>query len=218
MFMFERVAILGASRGLGAELHKVIQLDPSVDSIFVSSRKVVDAAPKTQAFVCDFTKKDQQINLLDALVTFRPTAILYIAGGGPFGRFEDKKWKDHEWALELGFLFPAKLLHFATSVLTLTGLTTILFVGSRIAESSPDPMAASYAASKHALKGLLSSVSAENPALQIKLYSPGYINTEMLPKNAHVRQSSDQIAKPSDVAQDIVAWLKSGDTSFHRQF
>lgn len=215
--MLEKTAILGASRGLGAELVKTLKADGGVSSFFLASRKIEPFKSATiHQISCDFTKSEDQAKLFEALKTFSPTLLLYVAGGGPYGEFLTKSWRDHAWAFELNLLFPAKLLHFAGS--NLENLKEALFIGSDIAEAKADPRAASYSASKHGLKGLLMSIAEEKPQIKVRLYSPGYMDTSMLPPNAKARQSGQVIHKPAAVAQDIVQWLKSGDTASHRKF
>lgn len=215
--MFDKTAILGASRGLGAELAKILKTEGGASSLFLASRKLEPIKSSSiHQMSCDFTKAEDQTKLFEALKTFSPTLLLYVAGGGPYGEFFSKSWKDHAWALELNLLFPAKLLHFAGG--NLENLKEALFIGSDIAEAKPDPRAASYSASKHGLRGLLISVAEENPRVKVRLYSPGYMDTLMLPPNAKARQSGQVIHKPNIVAQDIVQWLRSGDTASHRKF
>jgi short-subunit dehydrogenase len=92
-------------------------------------------------------------------------------------------------------------------------------VGSAIAELKPDPKAASYAASKSGLHGFVSSLQDElkESAMKIGLFSPGYMDTEMLPSTASVRRNGARINAPLLAAEDLLRWIKEGN-SWHRIF
>lgn len=177
--------LLGASRGLGWATYQVLQKRfPSAD-FFLVSRKIGEGHFKS--LKCDFSK-ELSSEFINEIIEFKPTAILYFAAGGPYGLFQDKKWSDHEWALKVSFLFPAQLLHHLMRV-SIPSLKCFVAVGSSIAENKPDPGAASYCAAKHALKGLISTIQAENKSVfKVALFSPGYIETDMLPPQSWPRQ------------------------------
>ena len=194
--MMRSIAILGASRGLGAALEKVIQAE-------LPEAKIM---PLSRQHGADFTKVDSYEDILNQLSGAELDTLVYVAGGGPFGDYASKEWKDHQWAFRLNFEFPAQLLHhFLQNPGTLKKL---VFVGSSVAESKPDPGAASYAASKHGLKGLIESVIAENPPLTIQLFSPGYMDTDMLTANAWPRQQG-LAEDPAEVARRLWQWSES---------
>jgi short-subunit dehydrogenase len=188
-----KIAVLGASRGLGAALVAHIHKESSESVLLLSSRRESElkslASRLDWVVPADFAKTPDQENLLKALHEFQPEKIFYVAGGGPFGNFADKDWKDHSWALEVNFNFPARLLHHSMrDDILKRSLRQMLFVGSAIAGQKPDPKASSYAAAKHALRGLVTSVKAENPVLDLRLFEPGYMDTSLLPANAWPRQ------------------------------
>lgn len=145
---------------------------------------------------------------------FQSQKLFYVAGGGPYGAFENKKWSDHQWAFKVNFLCPAFLLH---QLMQTNICQQIVIVGSAIAESKPDVNAASYAAAKHALKGLITSVQAEQKKMSqaqidLRLFSPGYIDTPMLPTNAWPRQLTVEqqalmIASPKALAEQLLGWI-----------
>jgi short-subunit dehydrogenase len=215
--MTERFVIMGASRGLGREFVKKGFLHFASSHWLLISRKsallndLVSVNPEfARSVTADFSKPEDQESSLAEISAFRPTRLIYFAGGGPFGKFEEKSWKDHSWCWEVNFLFPARIVH--QTMRSLPSLKQIVLLGSQIAEDKGDPMAASYAASKHALRGLVRSVRAENPEIDLRLYSPGYMDTELLPVNAWPRQQG-LAASPSEVAQDLLSWLFVNDES-----
>lgn len=201
----KRVAILGASRGLGLELAQSLAESFGKDGrLFLSSRKVDQLLDFKQHKLCvaDFTKVEDQSKILEELKSFQPEAIYYVSGGGPYGDFHEKEWKDHMWAYQLNLLFPSMLAHFALNHWQELKLNKLVFVGSSIAEDKPDPKAASYCSAKHGLKGLIETLKLENPEKSIHIFSPGYMDTEMLPPNAEARNQS--IATPRQVATEIL--------------
>lgn len=196
-----RIAILGASRGLGLEI--ALALNDKAE-LYLCSRKVggLQGFDGHQRSTADFTKDEDQMRVLEDLQQFKPSHIYFVSGGGPYGLFQDKQWKDHQWAFQLNFLFPAKLAHFALSNWQTLGLEKMVFIGSAIAEDKADPRAASYSAAKHGLKGLVKTLKIENPDKSIHLYSPGYMDTSMLPPNAEARKQP--IADVKQVAAEIL--------------
>lgn len=216
-----RYIILGASRGLGLALYKTLKAEQPKAEFLLSARKIegLFKSSNTQEINQDFTQLSDEVkrhHFFNQLQSFNPTHIIYCAGGGPYGLYQDKNWRDHEWAIKLNFIFPAQLIHFVASqsggssqFSLWPSLKQIACIGSAIAESKPDPKAASYAAGKHALRGLITTLQEENSIpFSVRLYSPGYIETDLLPINSHPRLN--QLAeKPEITAQKIIAFMDS---------
>jgi short-subunit dehydrogenase len=211
----QNILIVGASRGLGrafvAELDKI---NPNLN-IFLASRKNPNAG-QHQFIKFDASKPDDQQSLLKFIDEVKPQRIYYFSGGGPYGEFKNFEWKDHEWALQVNFLAPAKILHHA---LGQPGeIMQIGFVGSLIAENNAHPMGASYGAAKSALLSLISSVVAEKSSkIDIRLFSPDYIDTDLLPKNAFPRRMNLPILPTEVAAQKMLAWLVEPGATWHYQ-
>ncbi|WP_409478344.1 SDR family NAD(P)-dependent oxidoreductase [Pseudobdellovibrio sp. HCB154] len=177
--------LLGASRGLGWATYEALAKKYPAAEFLLVSRKIGEGNFKS--LKCDFSK-ELSSEFITTITDFNPTTIIYFAAGGPYGNFQDKKWADHQWALQVSFLFPAQLVHHLMRI-SVPSLKKFVVVGSAIAENKPDPGAASYCAAKHALKGLISTLQAENKsAFKIDLFSPGYIATDMLPVQSWPRQ------------------------------
>ncbi len=216
-----RAAILGASRGLGEALALQFTDVLPCDALFLSARKEALLADLRDEILVDkswpgsvvlepmdFADPASLASLVPSLQNFDPTHIIYVAGGGPHGAFWKKKWRDHHWAFQVGFLFPCQLGHHILSMKDrgdgFLQLKELIFIGSAIAESSADGLAASYAAAKHALRGWVTSVQTESPPAGMTLFSPGYMDTDMLPKSAWPRQSSGLVKTPKVVAEDLI--------------
>ncbi|HEX4923269.1 MAG TPA: SDR family NAD(P)-dependent oxidoreductase [Bdellovibrionales bacterium] len=215
--MSERIAVFGASRGLGAAfVRECAAAHPGTEWLLLARKEKHLEALKAQVpgaalHVADFSKPEEQDRALVVLSEFAPTRVLYFAGGGPFRPFHESGWKDHRWALEVTFVFPARLLHWLLFQARVQApATQAVFIGSAVAEDAADPNAASYAAAKHALRGLIRAVRAERHPVDVRLYSPGYLDTELLPANAWPRQQGLALS-PKQVAQDLVTWIFSND-------
>lgn len=197
--------LLGASRGLGWATYQALQKKYPAAEFFLVSRRIGDGHFKSLKY--DFSK-ELTAEFISEIVAFHPTSIIYFAAGGPYGNFQDKKWTDHEWALKVSFLFPSHLLHHLMQI-SIPSLKKFVVVGSAIAENKPDPGAASYCAAKHALKGLISTLQAENKsAFKLHLFSPGYIATDMLPSLSWPRQQGLADAA-ENVAEQLISEILS---------
>lgn len=188
----ERILILGGSRGLGRALSDQLQKQgvPVVEFSRKSERKV------------DFTKKDLWSEIISQIRNENPTRIFYCAAGGPYGPFGQFQWKDHEWSFKVTFEFPAFLLHQLLQT-PVENLSQMILIGSSIAENKPDPGAAAYCASKHAIKGLVTSVQKEGIPFDLRLLSPGYMTTDLLPRDSAPRLQG--LARdPQSIAQLMI--------------
>jgi NAD(P)-dependent dehydrogenase (short-subunit alcohol dehydrogenase family) len=249
-----RVAILGAGRGLGLALaHQLLQSE-AADAIFLLSKHAERARPQLEVgpncamtiSELDFTVAGSASVAMKRLAQFGPSHIWYVAGGGPFGAFEDKQWKDHLWAFQLNLLFPLELFHLAHSsaVGELATWQQWVFVGSAIAESRPEINGLAYGAAKCGLQSAWQNWQAENAdpvALtegsaeaksvtkgaarnsngkpDVRLYSPGYIDTGLLPPQAWPRQAGHKIQNVTAVAEDFIKWsFDISQKNQHRTF
>jgi short-subunit dehydrogenase len=206
--MKEKYLLLGASRGLGACFLNTVLSQSDNSEVSVVSRKATKSVKKQSEKSSviyrdiDFSNTQGQQEALDWISEFRPTQIFYFAAGGPYGDYSQKKWKDHLWALEVSFLFPSLLTHFCLSQ---KHIRQLVLLGSAVAEERGDPGAASYAAAKHGLLGLHRSVTLEQPSLDFRLFSPGYMDTDLLPLHAWPRQK-ELVEAPQKVAEKLWSW------------
>ncbi len=209
--------ILGASRGLGRAL--ALYVCGEGHSVVGISRKqsllqaIADEQPLFTFDTADFANVDGQNKVLDFLQERAFDKIFLVAGGGPFGLFHERSIKDHVWAWEVSFVFHARVLHLLASR---GAKEQVVLVGSSVAESGADPMAASYCAAKHALKGLYASLRAENPQWDLRLFSPGYMDTDMLPKNAAVRNGG--VYSPARMAEELWRWTLTPADQPHKMY
>ncbi len=198
-------------------LQSVLFNKTETESFVVSDKSIKRNFPMAVSCVSFDTSDETQWPLA---LQFQAQKLFYVAGGGPYGPFENKKWSDHQWAFKVNFLCPAFLLH---QLMLSNTCRQIVMVGSAIAESKPDIHAASYAAAKHALKGLVTSVQAEQKKMSqaqidLRLFSPGYIDTPMLPANAWPRQlaleeQASLIASPIALAEKLLDWIANPSSS-----
>ncbi len=97
-------------------------------------------------------------------------------------------------------------------------LSQVTFIGSDIAEEKADVNASSYSVGKHGLLGLFRTISQEKNSLDLRLYSPGYMDTDLLPPNAEPRQHAGLVHNPEIVAKDLLEWIMNPSPTFHRRF
>jgi short-subunit dehydrogenase len=201
-----KIAVVGASRGLGLALCQEWATEGI--SLFAVARRIEalpSLLPETLAeyrgVKTDLSQPVQVAELLEELVSWKPEVLVYVAGGGPFGLFAQKDFKDHQWAFQVSFLAMAQLVH---GLLTRARPQQIILIGSSVAESRGDPRGASYSAAKHALLGLCQSLWLEDPELDLRLFSPTFMDTDLLPPGAEPRKKSEKIRDPREVARFIV--------------
>lgn len=210
----ENVLILGASRGLGRELAKVIlRSGRSVTGCSRKEQLLLELHKEHAAFdyiVADFTKPEGQERVLELLRTHSFDRIFYVAGGGPYGPFSSVPWSAQEWGWTVTFAFAARVLQ---AINQSESPPQTIVIGSAVAESAADPGAAIYCAAKHALRGLYQTLRAERPTWDLRLYSPGYMDTDMIPKNAAVRNKG--LHAPATVAEDLWRWTLTGEVGSH---
>lgn len=211
----DRAVILGASRGLGAELVK--KASSTAFSVTGFGRKeaqlqILQAqCPLFEYRVADLAQASGQDIVIRYLLEEPFSKLFCVAGGGPYGPFGAANWRDHNWAWEVSFRSHARVLH---ALAQAHRFEQVILIGSSVAEQEGDKGAASYAAAKHALKGLYSSLRLDYPEWDVRLYSPGYMDTALLPMNAAVRKNG--VFDPVDVALDLWNWSLSADNGGHR--
>ena len=208
--MNRRMAFLGCSRGLG---RAIAQSSPLGHRLFCARNKGelfrLSQDVKGDVLPIDFSLP---IDIwFPHLENFQPTHIYYFAGGGPFAPFHLKEFKDHEWTFNVNFKTPAQLIHWALK----QNIQQFIATGSAIAESKGDANASSYAASKHALLGLCQSVWLESPQFDLRLFSPSYMDTDLLPPKALPRQQNKKLQKPTDLASPFWHWANSSQGKKH---
>lgn len=196
----DRVVIFGSSRGFGAALSRHIE----ALHIPVAGWSRVNG---------DLSRDDGQLAALEFLMSEPVSKVFCVAGGGPYGKFHTQNWASHQWAWQVSFQFPARVLHRLAAKAV---RPQVILIGSAVAESEPDPNAASYCAAKHALRGLFSTIKCEYPDWDVRLFSPGYIDTQLLPKNAPVR--SNGVYDPAVLARELWSWTLTNDPAGHKMY
>ena len=188
---------MGASSGLGAVfLQSMHESHPDLRVLRISRKSEL-------AF--DFSKEETWNSLWERISEFKPDRLFYFAGGGPWGPYPEKKWSSHLWTYRVNLLLPAYLLSRIHEI----KLLQAVFVGSAIAESKADPWAASYASSKHGLLGLISTLQAERSLspTDLRLFSPGYLDTPLLPAHAPPRAQPGLVQSAEAGALALAEWI-----------
>lgn len=201
-----KVFIIGGRRGFGKSIGEAwIQRMPHAK--LVTTSRIVGAN-----YIFDLAKEESVSTLLKTLDEEQPQTVICAAGGGPYGEFANKEWKDHSWSLSVTLLSPMRITH---HLLRSAYCRQIILIGSAIAEHEADKYAASYCTAKHGLKGFVSTVALEARDKDIRLFSPGYMATDMLPANA-ASKIGQQPAPPQDVARVFVDWALTSKAAWHK--
>ncbi len=209
----DKFILLGASRGLGWHTYQLLLKKNPNAEFLISSRKALSrksvVGANTLLLEQDFSKPVLDIDFLNQLQSFESSQLIYFAGGGPYGLFQNKKWSDHLWSLQTSFLYPAELLHSIMSQKEKwPQLKKIVLIGSSVAEDKGDPKASSYSAAKHALRGLVDSIQAEQIAEpKVLLFSPPYMQTDLLPAHSQPRLT-DRAENPVVVAERLIEYIE----------
>lgn len=195
-------ALIGASRGLGRAVAESLPADDRI--LIVSRKEPVGLKREAEFFRSDLAEERSQ--LLEKLRQFEPDMVIDFAAGGPYGEFAQKNFKDHLWAFQVSFIAKAELVH------GLAGFSkppkAVCWIGSAIAEDEGDVKAGAYAASKAALKSLFFTLRKEQSLpFPLLMFSPGYIDTDLLPAGAAPRKQAESLWKPSEVAAKLLSWL-----------
>ena len=224
----EKWVLIGATNGLGFSLAQWLMENQNVaaENILVIGRSTMPNST-IPFYPCDLSNSDNWPSLIERIMQFSAQRIIYFAGGGPFGHYGDKDFKDHQWAWNVTYMAFAYLLHAmlkkksSTAATPSVAVRQIIAIGSAVAERAADPGAASYSAAKHALKGLIQSVQIElaqvtsvkstldasgSVALDLRLFSPGYMQTGMLPMQAWPYQFPNMVKDSSHVASELGEW------------
>lgn len=209
----ETMAFLGCSRGLGLAVCQEMDRRETLKKALLVARQEMslqrlsqDLAAPSQIQKLDFSVSENVDVLLTQLKTIQPQRVFYFAGGGCYGNFAAKKWRDHLWGLQVTFLTPARLLHSILSDPTLACIEQIIFVGSQVADNQGDAGASSYAAAKHGLRGLTQSILGEGCGKDLRFFRPGYMDTDMLPPKCPPRRRGGVLIKPEEAARIFVDW------------
>jgi len=198
-------ALIGSSRGLGRAFAEIL---PAEDRLLLVSRKEpVGFQREGQFFRADLAKSEDRAALLEKLREFEADFVIDFAAGGPYGDFATKNWKDHMWSFQVSFMAKAEIVHGLASFAKPP--TEVCWIGSAIAEDEGDVKAGSYAAAKAALKSLFFTLRKEQSLpFKLLMFSPGYIDTDLLPANSAPRKQAESLWTAKEVAEKLRAWLQ----------
>lgn len=187
----KRALILGGSRGLGKSVAKHFE-----DATIVSRKS---------EHSIDFSKAESVEKIMKLVVEEKPEVIIYNAGGGPHGDFFSKSMQSHMWAYQVNHFTPIAL-SYELRKKEYKGL--FVYVGSAIAERSESDQSLSYSQSKKmSLKTLL---AVPGKTLKIRVFSPPYMNTGLLPPHSWPRlEAPELVLEPELVAEKLIDWLES---------
>jgi len=188
----KNVLILGGSKGLGLAIKN--ELGDIALSISRSDEIKVDLS------------KPDSLGIVKEVIQSKPfDTIIYCAGGGPHGDYFSKSIQSHYWAYQVNFFRPIEIADYLKSI-SFKGL--FVYVGSAIAERSNSKKSLSYSISKKS--SLLALLSMPEESLKVRVFSPPYMNTGLLPKHSWPRvEAPELVLETKEVAQALLSWLGS---------
>lgn len=209
-----RIAIAGASGGIGGALCELCQQSEQVETIYALSRQPV-AGDKIQHFTLDYNNLESldhlaNIESIDILVI--ATGVLTLQSSGPEKRI------DHVSEAELSNLYhtnalgPILLARSLHRALAKKETSICMVMSARVGSIADNRLGGWYAyrASKAALNMLFKSYSIEvarQSGLIVSLYHPGTVSTNGF-KDYQTHMDPSHIKQPRQVAEDI--WRQLG--------
>jgi len=186
----QKSLILGGSKGLGCSISGCL---PNSKSLSRSSS--VESVDLSQPASIALVEKH--------LLSFGPDLVFYVAGGGVYGEYFSKPMHSHRWTFEVNFFRPTQI----ADLLKKSGFKgKFIYIGSAIAERSESLKCISYSYSKKLAVKTLLSLSEED--LKVRVFSPPYMDTDLLPKNSWPRLESPQLVLNTQVvAAELLKWL-----------
>ena len=203
-----KIAIAGASGGIGGALCRLCQASEQVETIYALSRQPI-AGEKIQHFKIDY----DDLSTFEQLSEIDSIDVLVIATGaltslsGPEKRIEQVSEDELSGLYRINAMGPillAKALHHAFPK---HEQSVCMVLSARVGSISDNKLGGwySYRASKAALNMLFRSYSIEvgrNTGLLVSMYHPGTVETNGF-KDYQAHMDPSHIKQPDTVAKDI---------------
>jgi short-subunit dehydrogenase len=184
-----RVLITGASSGIGAELARrlagrgddVVLVARGREGLETTAKAIRDAGGFAVVETADVTDREQIERAVDqgAQALGGLDAVVVNAGAAAYGLFRDMDPEDVERTLAVTFTGAVNTVRAALPHLEKTG-GVVVATGS-VAAKYPQPLLATYSASKHAVRGFMESLRLELKAtgskVRIATVHPGPVDT-----------------------------------------
>ncbi len=184
-----RVLITGASSGIGAETAQrlarrgddVVLVARGREGLNKVAAKIRDAGGFAVVETADVTAREQIERAIDRAAEQLGglDAVIVNAGAAAYGLFRDTSPEDVERTLAVTFMGAVNTVRAALPHLEATG-GALVATGS-VAAKYPQPLLATYSASKHALRGFMESLRLElratGSSVRVGLVHPGPVDT-----------------------------------------
>jgi short-subunit dehydrogenase len=184
-----RILITGASSGIGAELARrlagrgddVVLVARGREGLEKTAKAIRDAGGFAAIQTADVTDRDEITQAIDqgAAELGGLDAVVVNAGAAAYGLFRDMDPEDVDRTLAVTFTGAVNTVRAALPHLEKTN-GTIVATGS-VAGKYPQPLLATYSASKHALRGFMESLRLElkvtGSKVRVATVHPGPVDT-----------------------------------------
>jgi short-subunit dehydrogenase len=220
------VVMTGASGGIGAAMARawgrrgatVVVSGRDEEGLTRVAREVDDAGGRAIVQSADVTREEDRVRLIGRArgETGRLDVLVNNAGRGFYGSVANIDVGDLEALFAVNVLAPLRLAQLALDPLTRSGGTIVMM--SSVAGVVSSPRLGAYAASKFALEALSIALRAElgGTGVRVVVVRPGPVDTPFREHavttdgHAGVRLSSAGVQTPDDVADQVLAAVRSG--------
>lgn len=202
----QKILVIGASKGIGAAIVELAQVDFEIITISRASTREDDG----QHFACDV------INEALPIIDVPLSGLVYCPGSINLKPFASLKLDDFRADLEINTLGAIRCLqHYLPNLKAADSASVVLF--SSVAVQTGLAYHATVAASKGAIEGLTRTLAAEwAPAIRVNAVAPSLTDTSLAERllrdssrreAAAARHPLKRLGSPADIAQMAVFLL-----------
>lgn len=207
-----KVVIIGASKGIGAELSYVYAKDKrelilvgrDILNLEMVKSRCEQMGSTAEIFICDLENDSSLYSLICFLKIQAIEIFIYNAGYAKIGKFLNISEKDILSQIKVNSVIPT-LLTKNLGETFINCKSSLAYIGS-IASYFSAPGASIYFSSKNYIKAFVLGVYEEfkESGINITLISPGFVDTDMIKNNIKNRKLPNfLVSNPQEVALKI---------------
>ena len=211
------VVVTGASRGIGAELARLLATDGARLALVARGREALGALARelnAEPVVCDvsdLTQVERAAARIESLAGGAPDVVVNNAGIFHIGAAHKLSVDTFRRTLDVNLVAPFALVHAFLPGMRTRGSGHLVTIGS-VADRNIFPGNAAYSASKYGLRALHEVLRAElrGTGVRTTLVSPGPVNTDLWdpidPDNRAGFTPRAQMLAAAEVAE-VIRWV-----------
>ncbi len=214
----KNVWIIGASSGIGAALAKKLSQNGATVILSARSEEKLhnlsnEIQGKSYVFPLDITNHDELCKIAQKIkhdYGHIDSAIL-LAGMYQPSLISDIKTEDTRKIIDINLMGAFNFIECILPILKYQKYGQIILTGS-VAGYRGLPKGQPYSATKAAITNLAESLRIEEPEIDVRLLSPGFVNTPMTEKNDF---DMPMVITPEEAADDIYKGMLSNSFEIH---